>query len=315
MARHNPILLDIRRRKKELCKMDAADLRVFQSVAGTGSMNKAALELNTVQSNVTARIKTLEDEIGLALFERTNRGVTLTAAGRRLLPYAARAARLLDDAKRAVVDDGTPAGALVIGSLETTAALRLSPVLAEFAATYPAVDLMLRTGTSCELIEQVLDRSLEGAYVCGPVDHPDLLVEPFVREELVILTAAAITSFEVLSAQPNLKIIVLKAGCSYRLQLEAMLARRGIVGVRQLEFGTLEAIISCVSAGLGVTLLPRALLGPVWKRGRVGVHALPDDEKWVETVFVRHREAFVSSALRAFLDLARPAVGRVAAAE
>jgi LysR family transcriptional regulator, cell division regulator len=295
--------------------MDAADLRVFQSVAGTGSMNKAALELNTVQSNVTVRIKTLEDEIGLALFERTNRGVTLTAAGRRLLPYAARAARLLDDAKRAVVDDGTPAGALVIGSLETTAALRLSPVLAEFAATYPAVDLMLRTGTSCELIEQVLDRSLEGAYVCGPVDHPDLLVEPFVREELVILTAAAVTSFEVLSAQPNLKIIVLKAGCSYRLQLEAMLARRGIVGVRQLEFGTLEAIISCVSAGLGVTLLPRALLGSVWKRGRVGVHALPDNEKWVETVFIRHREAFVSSALRAFLDLARPVLARIAAVE
>ena len=295
--------------------MDAADLRVFQSVADTGSMNKAALELNTVQSNVTARIKALEDEVGFVLFERTNRGVTLTAAGRRLVPFAARAARLLDDAKRAVADDGTPAGMLLVGSLETTAALRLSPVLAEFAATYPAVDLSLRTGTSCELIEQVLDRSLEGAYVCGPVDHPDLLVEPFLHEELVILTAPAIADFEILAAQPNLKIIVLKAGCSYRLRLEAMLARRGIVGVRQLEFGTLEAIISCVGAGLGVTLLPRALLGSVWEHGRVGVHALPDNEKWVETVFVRHREAFVSSALRAFLDLARPGLSGVAAAE
>ena len=61
--------------------MDAADLRIFQSVASTGSMSKAALELNTVQSNVTARIKSLEDEVGFALFERTNRGVTLTAAG------------------------------------------------------------------------------------------------------------------------------------------------------------------------------------------------------------------------------------------
>ena len=84
--------------------MDAADLRVFQSVASTGSMSKAALELNTVQSNVTARIKSLEDEVGFALFERTNRGVTLTAAGQRLLPFAARAARLLDDARRAVAD-------------------------------------------------------------------------------------------------------------------------------------------------------------------------------------------------------------------
>src|ERR1700709_247343 len=124
--------------------MDAADLPVFQSVATTGSMNKAALELNTVQSNVTARIKSLEDETGFALFERTNRGVTLTAAGRRLLPFAARAAAPLDDARRAVADQGIPAGALVVGSLETTAALRLSPILAEFAAAYPAGGLSLR---------------------------------------------------------------------------------------------------------------------------------------------------------------------------
>jgi LysR family transcriptional regulator, cell division regulator len=295
--------------------MDAADLRVFQSVAGLGSMNKAALELNTVQSNVTARIRSLEDEVGFALFERTNRGVTLTAAGKRLLPFAARAARLLDDARRAVADEGTPSGTLTIGSLDTTAALHLSPILAAYVATYPEVDLSLRTGTSCELVEQVLNRQLDGACVCGPADHPDLLVEPFVREELVILTAPAITSFEALIKKPDLKIIVLKAGCSYRLQLEAMLARRGIVGVRQLEFGTLEAIIGCVSAGVGVTLLPRALVGSVWERGRVHVHPLPNDEGQVETIFIRHREAFASSALHAFLDLARPTLATAAAAE
>jgi len=295
--------------------MDAADLRVFQSVASTGSMTKAALELNTVQSNITARIRALEDEVGLALFERTNRGVTLTAAGQRLLPFAARAARLLDDAMRAVTDEGTPSGALVVGSLETTAALRLSPILAEFAAAYPAVDLSLRTGTSCELVDQVLDRSLEGAFVCGPVNHPDLLVEQFFREELAILTAPDIADFDVLAVKSGLKIIVLRAGCSYRLQLEGMLARRGIVGTRLLEFGTLEAIVSCVNAGLGVTLLPTALLGSVGENGRVRVHPLPESEKWVDTVFIRHREAYVSSSLRAFLDIARPAPASDVAAE
>jgi len=294
--------------------MDTADLKVFQSVAGASSMNKAALELNTVQSNVTARIKALEDEMGFALFERSNRGVTLTAAGRRLLPYAARAAHLLDDARRAVADDGTPSGALTIGSLDTTAALHLSPVLAGYVAAYPAVDLSMRTGTTCELIEQVLDRKLDGAYVCGPVNHPELLADPFVREELVILTAPAITDFEALSRKPDLKIVVLKAGCSYRLQLEAMLARRGIVGVRLLEFGTIESIIACVSAGVGLTLLPRALLGSVWERGRLRVHPMPNGEGRVETVFIRHHEAFASSALRAFMEMARPAL-TVAAAE
>jgi DNA-binding transcriptional LysR family regulator len=286
---------------------------MFQSVASTGSMSKAALELNTVQSNVTARIKSLEDEVGFTLFERTNRGVTLTAAGQRLLPFAARAARLLEDAKRAVADEGTPSGALTIGSLDTTAALHLSPALTRYVAAYPAVDLSLRTGTTAELIEQVLDRQLDGAYVCGPVNHPDLLADPFVREELVILTAPSVTSFEALSRKPDLKIVVLKAGCSYRLQLEAMLARRGIVGTRLLEFGTIEAIVACVSAGVGVTLLPRALLSSVWERGRLRVHPLPNDEGQVDTVFIRHREAHASSALRAFMETVRPALTMAAA--
>ena len=94
--------------------MDAADLRIFAAVARTGSMSKAASELGTVQSNVTARIRALEDRLGVELFERTNRGATLTAAGLRLRPYADRVAGLLEDAKRAVADEGTPSGALTM---------------------------------------------------------------------------------------------------------------------------------------------------------------------------------------------------------
>jgi LysR family transcriptional regulator, cell division regulator len=97
----------------------------------------------------------------------------------------------------------------------------------------------------------------------------------------------------------------LRAGCSYRLRLESELARRGLVNVRHLEFGILEAIVGCVSAGLGITLLPRALIGPVWSQGRVAMHRLPDVEGWVDTVFIRRRGGFVPSALSAFLELAR----------
>src|ERR1700736_5140912 len=119
-------------------------------------MNRAAAELNTVQSNVTAHIKALEADLGCMLFERHARGVSLTAAGQRLLPYADRAARLLADARNAVRDDGVPRGLLTIGSLETTAALHLTPLLAGYAAEYPEVDLVLRAGTTRELIGEVL---------------------------------------------------------------------------------------------------------------------------------------------------------------
>src|SRR6516162_2977025 len=140
--------------------MDAGDLRVFETVARLGGMNRAAIELHTGQSNVTAPIRLLEDELGTTLFQRNSRGVILTPSGRRLLPYATRMASLLADARRAVADDGDPKGPLAIGSLETTAGLRLPAILAEYAERYPEVDLELTTGTTCELVESVLGHRL-----------------------------------------------------------------------------------------------------------------------------------------------------------
>lgn len=294
--------------------MDAADLKMFEAVVRLGGMGRAATELNTVQSNVTARIRRLENELGTRLFERHSRGVTPTPAGRRLFPYASTVAAALADARRAVLDDGDPAGALAIGSLETTAALRLAPILASFASAHPAVDLALRTGTTHELVEEVLAQRVEGAFVCGPVAHDALEAEPIFREELALLTAPRVDGIQALSAMANAKIVVLREGCSYRQRLEDILARHGVVGLRRLEFGTLEAIIGCVAAGIGVTLLPRGLIGPVWRDGRVAVHPLAPSDALVDTVFIRRRDGYVSSALRAFLDHARSALTHVDAA-
>jgi DNA-binding transcriptional LysR family regulator len=176
--------------------MESAELRFFEAVARTGGMKHAADELHTVQSNVTARVKTLENELGCVLFERHSRGVALTHSGERLLPYARRIAWLLGDAKRAARDEGVLAGPLTIGSLETTPALRLSPLLASYAAMCPEVDIALRPGTTAELIEAVLDRKLEGAFVCGPVAHPSLTERPMFVEELAILAAPGVASIE-----------------------------------------------------------------------------------------------------------------------
>jgi LysR family transcriptional regulator, cell division regulator len=223
--------------------------------------------------------------------------------------------QLLDEARRAVDDDGTPRGPLTIGSLETTAALRLSPLLAAYATAFPDVDLILRTGTTCELVEAVVEDRLEGAFVCGPVDHAELESEVIFREDLALLTARGVRTIDDVLAKRDLRIVVLRAGCSYRERLEAILARRGMAPSRRLEFGTLEAIIGSVAAGLGVTLMPKSLVGPTRAEDRVAVHTLPPAEAEVETLFIRRRDAFASSALRAFLALARPALVSAEAAE
>src|SRR6201981_2852787 len=124
--------------------MELSDLQTFAAVARNGGITRAAEELNTVQSNVTQRVKALETEIGTPLFERHSRGMTLTGAGRRLLPYAQRMATLSREAVLAARDDGEPKGPLAIGSGETTAAGRLPALLASFHRRFPAVDPRLR---------------------------------------------------------------------------------------------------------------------------------------------------------------------------
>jgi LysR family transcriptional regulator, cell division regulator len=294
--------------------MDAGDLRVFEAVARLGGMNRAAHELNTVQSNVTSRIRILEKEVGVPLFKRHSRGVTLTNAGERLLPYAMKVAGLLTDAKRAVKEDGRPKGPLRIGSLETTAAYRLPPLISRYGSSYPAVDVSLKTATNLGLIEDVLNHELDGAFVCGPLDHPDLNQTVVFHEELVIATAVGRKKFSSTVDNGALKILVKGQGCAYRERLEDMLARRSI-NISRIEFGTLDAIVGCVAAGLGETLLPQSVLAPAVKDKRVEIHRLPPAESKVETLFVTRRDGYVSRALAAFLEIALSANSLAQSAE
>jgi DNA-binding transcriptional LysR family regulator len=292
--------------------MDASDLKVFEAVARCGGMNRAAIEINTVQSNVTTRIRLLEEELGVQLFVRNSRGVTLTDAGRRLLPFAQRARKLLQEARVAVREDGAPCGPLTIGSLETTAAHRLSSLIATYGRLYPDVDLVLKTAPNSRLLEEVRAFRLEGAFVCGPVADPDLVGEVVFREELVVATAAGVRAFEDLVRDGSLKIIVKASGCAYRDRFETILAQRGIAA-RPLEFGTLEAILNCVAAGLGATLLPRSVVNSSCTAGRLAAHTLPEHDSRVETLFVFPKDAYLSGAFRAFLDILHgPALAQAA---
>jgi len=103
---------------------------------------------------------------------------------------------------------------------------------------------------------------------------------------------------------------VLRASCSYRQKLEELLEQRGITGLRRLEFGTLEAVLGCVAAGLGVTLMPRRLVEAHRMGDRVALHELPPEVARVETQFIRRRDSYASSALEAFVAEARESLGK-----
>jgi DNA-binding transcriptional LysR family regulator len=295
--------------------MNATDLKVFEAVARHGSMNRAAAELNTVQSNVTGRVRALELELGVLLFQRHARGVKVTPAGRRMLPFSVRISKLLSDARVAATDDGVPRGVLEVGTLETTAAVRFPSILASFTKAHPQVRLVVTTGTTCSLVEDVVECRLEGAFVMGPVDHPDLQQESVFREELVLVTPRSIRRIEDLSSISGLKTIVFRVGCSYRKRLDNVLNKAGILVAQPLEFGSIEAILGCVAAGVGITLLPKRVVAAAWRDGQVAVHQLEPEIAEAQTVFIRRADAYVSSALSTFLQIVRPDTELLTAAE
>jgi len=281
--------------------MDSRILNVFRAVADTGSVSAAAARLHTVQSNVTAHIKRLERDLGRRLFYRKPRGVELTPAGAVLLGYARRISHLMDEAGKAVQDAGDATGQLRLGSLETLAAVRLPPILARFRQEFPRVDLHLTTGSTEFLAGEVLDFRVEGAFVAGAVDHPHVDYRVLYEEELVLVSEAGRARVDTLKDEI---LLVFRAGCAFRARAERWLREEGLLPLRKMEFGALDAILGCVAAGMGVTLLPRVVVERPQYRGLVRTHRIPKRYARLPVAFIRHRDAIETRALAQLVGMA-----------
>lgn len=169
--------------------MDIKDLTVFYEVAKENNISHAAKNLNYVQSGVTMRMKQLENELGVPLFYRNGKGVTLTSNGEILLTYAKQIIHLMDQSIKAVQSNRTdPKGTLKIGCTESTTAVRLPSILTAYYERYPEVELILETNTTEQLIKLVLERKLDGAFIAGSTQHNELHTNVFHEEELVLIS-------------------------------------------------------------------------------------------------------------------------------
>ncbi|WP_340027468.1 LysR family transcriptional regulator [Paenibacillus sp. FSL H7-0940] len=280
--------------------MDAGDLKIFQAVAREGSISKAALSLNYVQSNVTARIKQLETQLQVPLFHRSNRGMSLTPAGENLLGYADRILELLYEAEQATQVGNPPAGMLRLGAIETAASTFLTPLLAEYTSCYPEVQHSLVTGGTHELNQKVIQHELHGALIYGPIDHPELNYMKMYDEELVLIAEPGAHEMYTLLSRP---MLFFEIGCTHRDQAESFLKDQGIHTLNIMEYGTLDTILNGVSAGLGVSLLPRSSVTKAELRGEIAVMSLPDPYCRLEVGFVYSRGEHISSALSALVEI------------
>jgi DNA-binding transcriptional LysR family regulator len=272
-------------------------------VAEQGGITKAAAALNRVQSNVTTRVKQLEERLGAKLFTRQGRKLALSAEGRVLLAYAERLLQLSSEAQ-AALKSHAPHGVLRIGALESTAATRLPPVLAKYHRDHPAVRVELATGTSGALAGKVLREELEAAFVAEPFPAKGLETRHVFTEELVLITPKDHAPVATPRDLGQETILAFATGCSYRRRLDAWLGRSSVVAERVMEYGSYHAIIACAAAGGGIAVIPRSVLRATGMESQVAVHALPAKVANARTLLV-WRPGARSSAFAALQEALR----------
>ena len=278
--------------------IDLESLKIFRTVVDEGGVIRAATKLNRVQSNVTTRIRQLEEHVGARLFRREGRSIRLSAEGHTLLAYADRLLRLADEAV-SQMRTGKPKGMFRLGSLESTAGTRLAPILSRYHSLYPDVVVELATGTTGALITRVTNFDLEAAFVSEPFTAPGLESQPVFEEQLVLVTAKAMPTVSDAEDLGRSTLLAVSQGCSYRKRVEEWLG--GAMPERVLEFASYQAMIACVAAGTGYAIVPKSVLEALHATRNIRQHPLPKRFAHSRTHLVWNGEP--SPALRGLMSV------------
>lgn len=280
--------------------VDLESLKIFRTVVDEGGVVRAAKKLNRVQSNVTTRIRQLEEHLGTQLFRREGRSIRLSAEGHTLLTYADRLLRLADETV-SEMRTGKPKGAFRLGSIESTAGSRLAPILSSYHSVYPDVVVELATGTTGALVTRVVKFELEAAFVAEPFTAPSLQARHVFEERLVLVTSRAICKVSGPADLGRSTLIAFAQGCSYRKRTEEWLGSANVMPERIMEFESYQAMIACVAAGTGFAVVPKSVLEALRATKSVCQHALPKRFSHNRTYIVWHGDP--SPSLRCLLSL------------
>ena len=280
--------------------MELSDLKLFICTAEEASITRAAAVLGYVQSNLTARIRKLEAELGTALFHRLARGVMLTEKGQDFLEYAKTIVNLSDEAVRVVQDTDFPSGSLTIGVAETVTCGNFISVLSEFQTQYPDVTVSIKTGVPDELMRLLKNHKLDGAFIIGDYDVSHFEQEYELELELIMLGGQALGQEPPLD---KMRWAVSPSGCPFRSVLEKWLAASGLELTNVIEISSLETLLSCVRSGLAYTILPSYV-----KKGEyASLHTCPIPEAYRKSSasFIRNKNVYTTKAFQAFSEVIR----------
>jgi DNA-binding transcriptional LysR family regulator len=285
--------------------MNLSDLLIFKTVVETGGITRAAERLHRVQSNVTTRIHQLEEKLDTELFLRKGKTLSLSAAGRTLLPYAEKMLALAEEASNAVRDD-RPRGSLTLGAMESTAAVRLPTPLSRFVSDYTEVKLTLKTGNPQRLTIDLIAGKLDAALVTDPIPDGRFERVTIFSEELVIVAAAGHPPMSGKNGQLPPIILTFEIGCPHRARLEKLYAQKNCVPLQTIEISSYHAMLGCVAVGMGISLVPLCVLTTFPERKRLSVHSLPKGSNRYNIDLIWKKESVAPKMIEALVKALRP---------
>jgi len=245
-----------------MVKLENFRLKVFRAVAQHLNFRKAAEQLFLTQPAVTLQIKALESDLGLRLFDRTGGKIALTQQGSVLLNYANRLASLASDAEQALCcNEDSISGDLALGASTTIAQYVLPRLLGAFQNEYPKIQFSLRSGNTSEVVRCLLDGRVALGLIEGPARERGVHTEPFMEDELVLITPVNLDSGPLSPSQlVSTNLLMREQGSGSRHVVELALEKANFklkAFKKVMELDSTEAIKSAVEAGLGVGFVSR----------------------------------------------------------
>ncbi len=282
-------------------------LRTFKAVADLRSFSVAAQRLKLSQPSVSYQVKELEEALGLPLLDRLGKKVQLTEAGSLLYGYARRMLDVLDEAGVAFEEmRGIQRGTLRVGASTTVGIYLLPAALGAFKKLHPGLVISLEIGTRERVQEQVLRNELDLAVVGPALKDPDLAIDDFITDELIVVAPAGHAfagrrplTLKDLAGQP---FVMREAASGSRSSLEKAARKAGVKLQVAMELGSNGAIKHAVESGLGLAVLSRHACGLELASGRLvelDVRGFPIRRDW-HIVHLRRRR--LPASVTTFID-------------
>ncbi len=254
-------------------------LRVFRVVAEGLNFSKAAEELHLSQPAITSQIRTLEEGLGISLFDRVGRNTTLTPAGNALLPYARQIEALTNEALAALASFGVQQGLeIYVGASHTIGVYLLPVLLPRLVADWPKLRIHIVTGSTTEVLNALANHQISIGLIEAPAHRPDLKIEHFMDDELCLILSpkhrwakkSCLRAAEIVQ-EP---ILLREAGSGMRRFVENYLESNGVLSQQlhtTIDMNSTEAIISAVEQELGVGFVPVMALEKAKQTGSVRI--------------------------------------------